>query len=249
MTIDALIYTLYSVMSFAMFVTCIYWLRRGRKVKVSDAIIPAIVVVSLVYDNFMLGLGGQLFEQGDLFETLSIPRYYLHAFLTPLLVLHLALCGDRMNLPGYRSRTVLTLWGFTTFLAVFLGVSAELDLRLEYVNNNGVAGYSLAEKGGAPLAEIITVFSMLVIGMAMQRYKRWPWAMLGSATILTIVIFWLDNSVAVNFGELMLLTGSTMTTAYAVVCAERERADKKAAALAKKKSRSVPAAEETVTTG
>jgi hypothetical protein len=142
---------------------------------------------------------------------------------------------------------VLTLWGFTTFIAVFLGVSAELDLRLEYVVKEGVAGYAHAGQGGPPLAEVITVFSMLVIGMAMQRYARWPWAMLGSAAILAIVILWLDNGVAVNLGELMLLAGSTSTGAYAVVCAERERAEKKAAALAKKKSRSVPAAESSAT--
>jgi hypothetical protein len=243
MTLDALMFTLYAALALGMFITCIYWTRRGRKVKVTDTIIPAIVLISLVYDNFMLGFGGQLFEQGDLFENLSIPRYYLHGLLTPLLILHLALSGDRMNLPGYRSRTVLTLWGFTTFIAIFLGISSELDLRLEYVVKEGVAGYSLAKAGGPPLAEIITVFSMLVIGMAMQRYARWPWAMLGSASILVIVVLWLDNSVAVNLGELMLLAGSTATGAYAVVCTERERADKKAAALAKRKSRSTAGAD------
>lgn len=57
---------------------------RRRRVVVSDLAI--LVVLGLVYDNSVIGLGTFIGE-GPVLEGLNGARYWLHAFLTPLLVL------------------------------------------------------------------------------------------------------------------------------------------------------------------
>jgi hypothetical protein len=234
MTPQNLAYAAYIVAALILAVATIRIIARGRKVKVLDSAILLFVLVGLVYDNFMLAFGGMIFDEGELFLGLSVPRYLMHGLFTPLLIMQAALSADRLNVPGYRSRELLTLWGGTTFLAIFLGLSAEIELPLGYDTGGGAIAYRLTKEAGPPLAEIITVFSMMVIGVAMARYVRLWWMLVCSSTMLLFALFWIDNGVIANLGEIILLTGCVVTGWYAVKAAEAERDDKRRQALDRK---------------
>lgn len=104
-------YMAYMVAAIVLFGLTIRIVARGRKVKVADSAILLFVLVGLMYDNFMLAFGGQILDEGDVFLWLSVPRYVMHGLFTPLLIMQVALSADRLNVPGYRSRELLTLWG------------------------------------------------------------------------------------------------------------------------------------------
>lgn len=204
---------LIAVAEIALFVATLRVLKRGRKVRIGDAWILVILLVGLVYDNLMLAFGTTIGD-GDLLRILSYPRYITHALFTPTLILFAALSADRMNIPGYRSRERLTFWGAVTFFAIWYGLFADLvGPHLEPVMEDGLLRYTHVGTTPPPLAVITTVIGLLVIGGAMQRYGRWPWIFVASMTMLIIALFWVDNGLLANIGELILLT-SMVATAY-----------------------------------
>ena len=200
--------------------------------KVGESIVLLVILAGVIYDNLMLAFGGSILGEGAALEMLSYPRYLLHGLFTPLLIIFCALSADRMDVPGYRKRETLTLWGAVTFFAIWFGLIGDLvNLDIAPATENGLLTYKYAGAGGPPIAEIATVVSMLIIGGAMQRYARWPWIFVSALFMFVVALFFISNGVIANIGELVLLSGGAATAAEAVKRVTAERADKKAAAL------------------
>ena len=228
---------LIAVAEIALFVATLRILTRSKKVKVGDAWILVILLVGLVYDNLMLAFGTTIGE-GDVLRILSQPRYITHALFTPTLILFAALSADRMNIPGYRSRERLTFWGAVTFFAIWYGLFADMaGPHLAPVMDDGLLRYAPDGKQLPPLAVITTVVGLLVIGGAMQRYGRWPWIFVASTTMLIIALFWVDNGLLSNIGELILLSSMVATAAEATRRLALEKAARKEHALGARRSR------------
>ena len=235
MTVNHIGYMFYCLCAIALFATTIWILRNGRKVKVTESVMLLLILGGLIYDNFMLGVGSLIFPESQGLLIATIPRFAIHALCTPLLIMHAALSCGRLNVPGYRSRTVITWWGATTFMCILLGLLREIDPVFEYSVENGIAGFRPAGDGGAPIAEVTTVFSLIVMGIALTRFIRWPWMLTSATVILIFNIFFLEYGAVTNLGELILLSGSVATGAYAVSYATKERELKKQEALARRK--------------
>lgn len=233
--------------SIALFVLVLRILRQGRSVKVGDVGLLIPVLLGLVYDNLMLGLGS-LAGESAVMEALSVPRYLMHALFTPLLVVFAALSADRLNVPGYRSRERLTLWGAVAFVAIWIGLIGDLiNLHLEPRDADGIFSYAHTSSG-PPIAEIITVVGLLIIGGTMTRYARWPWIFIGAAQMFVIAAFFVSNGLLANIGELILLSSMVVTGAEAVRRVGIERDERKQAALDRHaRSRSTADAEAAIT--
>lgn len=224
MTTDQIAYAVLTVGSLALLVLTVRYARMGKVVKVSDLWLLVPVLIGLVYDNAMLAFGTYLGE-GRVLEWMSAPRYVLHGLCTPLLVIFAALCADRLDVPGYRDRGRLTLWGAVAFLAMLLGLVGDLvELDLNPVMNDGVLSYKNATSG-PPIAEILTVVALLIIGGTMQRYARWPWIFVGAAQMFVLAAFFLENGQLQNVGEIVLLSCCLATGA---LCVQRVRAERDA---------------------
>jgi hypothetical protein len=225
-------YTAIAIAQIALFVYVLRIWRRGRAVKAGESIVLLVILCGVIYDNLMLAFGGSVLGEGAALEMLSYPRYLLHGLFTPLLIIFCALSADRMNVPGYRKRETLTLWGAVTFFAIWFGLIGDLvNLTIEPAVQDGLLAYKHSGELGPPIAEVATVISMLIIGGAMQRYARWPWIFVSASIMFVIALFFIDNGVIANLGELVLLSGGAATAAEAVKRVTAERADKKAAAL------------------
>lgn len=218
----------YTIASLVLLAWVVRTARAGRSVKVTDAAILGLVLLGLVYDNAMLSMA-VLFGESTAMEIASYPRYILHGTFTPFLVLFAARCAERMDVPGYRNRATITFWGLFTFATILLGLMGETELHLTPVTEDGVLAYKHLG-GGAPIAEILTVIGVLIIGGTMQRYVRWPIIFLGGAQMFVFALFWADNSLIANFGELVLLTSMVWTGQEAVKRTRAEREARKAGA-------------------
>ncbi len=211
--------------------------HRGKAVKVSDSWLLVVVLTGLVYDNAMLAFGSSLGE-GTLTMVLSAPRFVLHGLFTPLLIMFAALSADRMDVPGYRDRERITLWGAIAFVAVLVGLVNDIvQLSLTPTVSQGILSYKHLD-GGPPVAEIITVVSLLVIGGVMQRYARWPWVFVGAAQMFVIAAFYVSNTFLANLGELVLLSCMVATGMAAVTRTAAERDARREAALSRRSKRS-----------
>ena len=218
MTASHIAYMFYCLCAIALFATTIWVLRNGRKVKVTESIMLLLILGGLIYDNFMLGVGSLIFEESQGLLIATLPRFAIHALCTPLLIIHAALSCGRLNVPGYRSRAIITWWGATTFMCILLGLLREIDPTFEYSVEGGIAGFRPTGET-APIAEVTTVFSLIVMGIALTRFVRWPWMLASASVILFFNIF----------------SGSVATGAYAVSYAKKERELKKQEALARRK--------------
>lgn len=223
---------------FALFVYVLRLLKRGRKVKIGDAIILAPLLLALVYDNFMLGIGDWVGE-GELHRLLSGPRYITHALMTPLLLVFAALCADRMKVPGFHNnRDKLTVWAGIAFFIIWYGLWNDLvHMELGW-DTTGTAGGRYAHHGhvGPPIPVMVTGLGLILIGAAIQRYARSPWVVLSSINMLVFIMF-IENGVIINVGEFLLLAGLVATGTEAVRRYEVDKAARRDAALAGRRER------------
>lgn len=188
--------------------------RRGELI-VSD--LALLVVLGLVYDNAVLSIGA-LIGEGGVLQALNGARYWLHALLTPLLVMvawHvMARSGIRWlaNVWAMLAAAVVTL-----ALMVYEIVVGAAPMRLVPEHEYGALSYANANAPeGPPLMVLVVAVALLVAGVCAWVRQRWAWLTL--ATLVLIV----GNAVPVpvpsgaitNAFELVLLIGVFATIAF-----------------------------------
>lgn len=194
----------------------------------TPANLPLLVVAGLVYDNALLALGSRIGE-GALLESLNLGRFWIHALVTPLLVLfawHACVRASRAaSRPGdrgadgghgwVRSRAAAVAAVVATAALVVLElVDVVLPLELEVQREYGVLSYTDASSGGGPPLMVLFVAAALIVaGLLVWRWQGWPWLLVGSV-IMTIgsgVPVPVDSGAVTNAFELVLLTSILAT--------------------------------------
>lgn len=174
--------------------------------KVENVIL--LVMLALIYDNGILGFGKYIGE-GELLESLNLARYWLHALITPLLVLF----GWRslVNADIEWAKTNGAKWGailLTLSLIVYDIVVEVWGISLESAWNNGVLSYKVATTEESLPIMIIGVSAVLFITSIIVWIKQgWPWYFLGILfmSITPMIGSWIDSDAFHNIGELVLL--------------------------------------------
>lgn len=192
----------------------ILMVRRGR-ILPSDLVM--FVLAALVYDNAVLGLGSFIGEGGAL-EALNGARYWLHAFVTPLLVL---VAWDIMVCAGVRwaRRTWATIvaLAITGTLIVYEIVVGAASARLVAEREYGILSYSNENApDGPPLMVLLVAAALLIAAVYVWKRQRWVWLFI--VTVLMVigsaVPFDIPSGAATNAFELALLIGVVATIAF-----------------------------------
>ncbi|MFE9722781.1 hypothetical protein ACFYQ5_04040 [Streptomyces sp. NPDC005794] len=176
------------------------------------AAVPTLVCFALVWDNGVIAMGG-LVGAGPLLQAMSVPRFVLHALLTPLLVLWSLSAADRAGLLRARRRLVR---GAAAGLAVLLVAAGALhdilglSLRAErwadtlrYVND--------AASPTGPLPAVITGLVVLAAGIVLWRHTGFPWLALTAAVMVVVSGAAAQVPVLGNAGEVVLGAGLLLT--------------------------------------
>lgn len=177
--------------------------------------IVALVGAGLVYDNAVLGIGRWL-GHGSVLEALSVPRFALHAFSTPLLVIvgygALRSFGVRW---AQRRATHAVACAVASALVVW-GVIADLALlELDEQSDAGVVSYGNGA-AGAPVPAIATIVALIVAGALLWRRGGWPWLALGATVMLVASGLGGVSGLLTNVGELSLVGALVATEREAV---------------------------------
>ncbi|HWS50090.1 MAG TPA: hypothetical protein VN241_03685 [Microbacterium sp.] len=188
---------------------------RRRRIVLSD--LTLLVVLGLVYDNTVIGFGATIGE-GPALEGLNAARYWLHAFLTPLLVLiawHVLIrSGARWARTAWAAVIAIVV---TAALMVYEVIVGALPMRLTPEWEYGALSYSDDNApAGPPLMVLIVSVALLVAGIVIWVRMKWPW--LSLATILMVagsaVSLPLPSAAITNAFELILLIGVIATIAF-----------------------------------
>lgn len=188
--------------------------RSGRLV---PSHLVLLVLAALIYDNAIIGLGNAIGE-GPILAALSVPRFWLHALVTPLLVI---VAWNLMAGAGARwARRRWALIGALVLTAALVAYEIAVGaatLELTAVREYGVLRYTDANTPeGPPLMVLVVAVVLLVAGIAVLARIRWPWLLVG--TVLMIIGSGVPIPVAsgaiTNAFELILLTSILATVVH-----------------------------------
>ena len=188
---SAYLFPIYSLVHLVVLIWC---LRLARLYRAPGALLVAMIAAGLVYDNGIIALGSTI-GIGPLLETLSWPRFALHAVATPFMMIAVT----RMAVAGGIRWAAGRAWQITVWVLVIGGIiegsfAHLIGLELEPVCFNGIVRYTsnvspamfcyegqLATTGGGPpIPSIVGNFVTLIFGFALWRRHGWLWLMSGS---------------------------------------------------------------------
>jgi hypothetical protein len=188
--------------------------QASRHGWLTPASLPLLVVAGLLYDNTVIA-SGRFVGEGALLEQLNVARYWVHAFLTPLLVVFAWDAVARAGAGWARTRAaaagaVVVAVG----LVVLELVLVVADLAVEPTWEYGVLTYADTGGGdGPPLMVLGVAAALLVAGFLVWRRQGWGWLLVGSVvmTVGSAVPVPVDSAAVVNGFELVLLVSLLLT--------------------------------------
>lgn len=202
----------WSVVSVLMAVICVCLLALAvvaARTRTPLGAVLAVLTVGLAYDNGAVAVGA-LLGYGDALEAVNVPRYWIHALFTPVLIVVGALLARSLGVPV--GRPALIGAGALTVALIAVGVVTEaMGLHLAPETYADALRYVHAEPGGPPLAAIATIVVLIVIGAFVWRRAGLPWLFAGGVAMFVaagvgFAHFWISN-----LGELVLQTGIVAT--------------------------------------
>lgn len=205
----------------ALVALCIYSIRLQWSVG-PIALAVAVICAGLAYDAFVIGFG-QTIGAGDTLEALNTGRYWVHAILTPLLILIVGNLVSRLGVEQARTRNVILGGIALVAMLILLGVAGEAaKLHLVPEEDGGSLRYVNGAASGLPLPAVITALAMVVLGMMAWRYGGgvW-WLFLGAMLMLLLTAAGVAAYWLANLGEVFLMLGVVLTMR---VVGEREMA-------------------------
>jgi len=201
----------------------------ARAYKAPGAGLTALIAAGLFYDNLIVSLGVTI-GAGWLLQTLSWPRFALHALLTPFMmvaVTQMAVAGGIRWAASDRWRLIMwllvlsmmaigayeILWGLETVPACFDGIlryTANL-----YPSHFCYEGQETISGSGPPIPSIVGNVVTLIMGFALWRSSGWPWLVLGALAmfVAAAVPIRAFGMAASNAGEVVLMLSLAATVA------------------------------------
>ena len=220
------------------------WSVRLYRQNAPGALIVALISAGLVYDNGLLFLGSYI-GVGETLAVLSWPRFILHAFLTPFLMLAVLNFARAARSPMAMKPAMFYVTAALVAGGVILAVVEDLiPLELKPACHHGMVRYTgnLLESqlcspdyvpsrtGGPPWPSIVANIAALMVGIRLLRMKRWIWLMLGSIAMFISAspLFPFETFALVpgNFGEVLLQLSFAATAAQALKWQEDTAGDK-----------------------
>jgi hypothetical protein len=187
------------------------WLVRLALVRRSPYIWPAAAVAAgLVYDNGIVALGSTI-GAGDLLLALNLPRFVVHALVTPLLIVFAAGAARDSGLAWARPRAVRAgFWLLAAALIVYGIVTELVGLTLVPGHEGDALRYSAAESA-VPVPAVTTVLVLLLVGAALLVRARSGWMLLGAAVMFAASAVPTAPLAVGNLGEVALIAGLALT--------------------------------------
>lgn len=211
---DTVLFVGYAVAYAALLVWgCVLAARHGW---LTLANLPLVVVAGLVYDNTVIA-SGRLIGDGPLLESLNMARFWIHAIVTPLLVVWAWHAARRSGVGWARTRTAgVVAWAAAAALVALEYFSvirnADIEPQLEY----GVLSYSnTAASGGPPLMVLFVAAALLAASVIVWKRQKWVWLFVGTVVMVagSAVPLPVESGAVTNAFELVLLASIMATKA------------------------------------
>jgi hypothetical protein len=217
-------FPVYAFAHLSIFLFCISLVRKN---KAPGAGIIAMIAAGLIYDNTIVSLGATI-GIGTLLQTLSWPRFALHALLTPFMMIAALQLGAAAGISWARNSRVRNLTWVIVAIMVVVGaydhligletVPACFDGIIRYTENLSPSHFCSPDDqatvgSGPPIPSIVGNLLTLIVGFAIWRSVGWPWLMLGSLVMFAAAGVPISGfgMVPSNGGEVILMSAYAAT--------------------------------------
>lgn len=193
-----------------------------------------VIALGLSYDNLIVGTG-RFIGIGSLLETLSIPRFLIHAILTPMLLITGLEFAKAAQISWASKQIAQYGIRIISFLLIIVGLGqGVIGMQLHPACHNDTVRYveritksqicadgiyeadALEQKASPPLASIATIAGIIIIGGFVWRKSTWYWMMVGGILMFIAaaippskVGLWIGNG-----GEIILIASMVFTAAF-----------------------------------
>jgi len=211
---DTVLFVGYAVAYAALLVWgCVLAARHGW---LTLANLPLVVVAGLVYDNTVIA-SGRLIGDGPLLESLNMARFWIHAIVTPLLVVWAWHAARRSGVGWARTRTAgVVAWAAAVALVALEFFTVIRDANIEPQLEYGVLSYSnTAASGGPPLMVLFVAAALLAASVIVWKRQKWVWLFVGTVVMVagSAVPLPVESGAVTNAFELVLLASIMATKA------------------------------------
>jgi hypothetical protein len=182
--------------------------RLWRKSDSIYPIFPLIVIGGIIYDNLIIGFGAYIGE-GELLKALNVPRFVIHAFFTPLIMIFAIGVARRCGVGFAQGKAAHTIVCLIATAMVALGVYHEvIQLTMQAKAEDGTLRYINTALQGPPVPAIATIIVVMILAIFVWVKTKKPWYFLG-----TLLMFFLAPMAskfvwAGNLGEIFMNLGS-----------------------------------------
>ena len=175
-----------------------------------------LVILGLIYDNFVIAFGKYIGE-GDLLEELSYVRFWLHALLTPTLVLFAWSICFRIGLP-WANKTFYKVFVYliTIGLILYELLTSIRGLELEPNWRIDVLTYENAFQSGNPVMVILITLVLGIVGFILMRKFHFSWLFIGTLIVIlgSILAIWIKSFPIMNVLEFLFIISLLMTKQF-----------------------------------
>lgn len=137
-----------------------------------------LVIAALFYDNSILALGRYIGE-GRLLESLNAPRYWMHAFFTPLLLPFVWQNLRNAGIAWTKTPLATLVVLLVTATIILLEAIPLLNLNLQPVLEQGVLSYRRVSDSGGPIMIIAVTLSIFLASILLWRKQGWKGLFIG----------------------------------------------------------------------
>lgn len=177
-----------------------------------------VIGVGLTYDNVVVAFG-RFIGYGPTLYAINLPRFWIHALLTPMIIVAAAIVVGRL---GVRLRLWVRIAGLIGVLALIavgvVEVIATFDLQPESAGD--AVRYVNVAAHGPPVPAIATVLAVIGLGGAAWRVAGERWLCLGALVMMIAAGAGASTLWVGNLGELVLFAALVVTMHRAAPPAE-----------------------------
>lgn len=171
----------------------------------SVALAVALICAGMAYDNFAVAVG-RFIGYGDVLMAINVPRYWIHALFVPMLILIAGVLVYRLGVRQIGSRANVIAGSVLVAMLLLIGIITDivrLDLKPE--DTGDALRYVNEGASGPPVAAVVTVLALIVLGGMAWRYGYFKWLLVGAVIMLVAAaagtaVVWVGN-----LGELALM--------------------------------------------
>lgn len=209
---DTFLYISFAVLYAGLLALMLLSIKKSGVALLSNVLI--LVIVALIYDNGILGIGKWI-GKGGLLENLNAARFWMHAIFTPLLILFSLDVLRRAGIEWSKKTAAMLLAAAYTLIAFLIElITVVWDLSLKAEKNYGVLSYTSANSPhGPPIMILLVTLALLISSILLWKRTGWYWMFVGVGLMLigSMVNIPIESGAITNAFELILLASLVFT--------------------------------------